>query len=1048
MLSRFKVRTKLLAIVLPLLVGLGVVSALGVSDRTQQRDAAQETATTLEAVGAGASVVEQLQLERLAAVSPAGTAVGEWSARIAATDQATARLWARLAPIAERDGAIGERTVKQVVRAYRRQLDAIAAARPSAPVSPNDARGPYTQYSTIIEALLDLNSSLVNVSGDIGGSSRSAQWIAASNEGDSRAAVGVMVLVQAGDKASEPPIAWVVPDVIEQHGAAMNYIEVFKKQASASDRATYDQTIREPAYLASINPFLALGTLQQGGTVQVPAEQWAQLAVDHQAGLRTFERSLLGNDFAAASATATALDREVRLFLGGALAATLLGLLIAAAVGRSMVSSVGRLTKAATSIANEQLPTLVEALRSSDGPIAIQLEPIDASGRDEFGDLAKAFNAVQQTATEVAAEQAATLRKGISDLFVNLARRNQSLLDRQIEFIDRLEANEEDPDQLENLFKLDHLATRMRRNAESLLVLAGSEAPRRRSKEVSITDVIRVAVGEVEDFARISLLAVDDAMALGSAAVDVAHLLSELMENGTQYSPPDRRVEVVGHRTKDGGYVISVSDQGVGMNPEQFRSANDTLARPPAVGLTLSRSLGFVVVATLASRHHIDVRLASSPAGGVTAMVTLPPALVVSLSTVEVPVDDVPVVSATDANPTVADFASTLDHPNGAVRVATSPFDYDSDPQPFADPAFTAPGTPYSGPEPAIPTGGTSEPMSFEPFPGIDDGVDVADNGAPEVYAHEEIPASPAPTELDDRVPMGEAFDRGLFALLDGENGGGFPGDGPHQDAPTTENDGLGGETTEPAGFDESSMGFGPLGDDTHTGVTNEAAQPTLGAPPVGGFDAPFGEPLTTEVATAPVAPAGHGGDHAPLRRVPVWSARPGPSPDAIPPAPTPVLHQPSPVLPSPAPVLPSPASPAAAFAPVASPLPQRVHQTNGDPWAPAPDEVEFGASAHPHDSELLASTPALPKRLPGGMAHFEATQAEAAATRIAAPGRAPDEVRSILSRYRSGLHSGRNDGAEHAPAGDVSGPTAHDHVPPPPADDLGSAHHDFPTEG
>ena len=204
----------------------------------------------------------------------------------------------------------------------------------------------------------------------------------------------------------------------------------------------------------------------------------------------------------------------------------------------------------------------------------------------------------------MAEEQGALLRKGIGDIFINLARRNQTLLDRQIEFIDQLEANEEDPDQLDNLFKLDHLATRMRRNAESLLVLAGAEPPRRRGRPVALADVVRVAIGEVEDFARISLLALDDVTVGGNVAVDLAHLLSELMENATHFSPPDTTVEIVGHRADD-GYTLSVSDQGIGMSADQLAEANTQLARPPLVGLALSRSLGFIVIGRLASRFGV-----------------------------------------------------------------------------------------------------------------------------------------------------------------------------------------------------------------------------------------------------------------------------------------------------------------------------------------------------------------------------------------------------------------------------------------------------------
>ena len=214
-----------------------------------------------------------------------------------------------------------------------------------------------------------------------------------------------------------------------------------------------------------------------------------------------------------------------------------------------------KLTSAAYTLSTERLPALVERLRNpeedADESLAAhahadrhQLEGRDRpAGRrvqlDPAGDRRGGRGA------------GVLLRKGIGDIFINLARRNQTLLDRQIEFIDQLEANEEDPDQLDNLFKLDHLATRMRRNAESLLVLAGAEPPRRRGRPVALADVVRVAIGEVEDFARIQLLALDDATVGGNVAVDLAHLLSELMENATHFSPPDTMVEIVGHRADE-----------------------------------------------------------------------------------------------------------------------------------------------------------------------------------------------------------------------------------------------------------------------------------------------------------------------------------------------------------------------------------------------------------------------------------------------------------------------------------------------------------------
>jgi hypothetical protein len=409
----------------------------------------------------------------------------------------------------------------------------------------------------------------------------------------------------------------------------------------------------------------------------------------------------------------------------------------------------------------------------------MQFDHIEIDTNDEFREVADALNGLGRAAVEVSNEQAATLRKGIGDIFVNLARRNQSLLDRQIEFIDRLEANEQDPDQLDNLFRLDHLATRMRRNAESLLVLAGAEGPRRRTRNVSMTDVVRVAVGEVEDFARISMLAVEDVTMLGSAAVDLAHLLSELMENGTQYSPPDQIVEVVGRRIADGGYIVSVSDHGVGMNEQQIVEANELLRHPPAVGLSMSRSLGFVVAATLAARHSIGVRIFPGSAGGVIAEVALPPGLIVGMAAPH---------GAAAAQPTRPAVANPAAPPAGKPMSAPS------------TPPSRAPQTPQLGSDPHLSSGplrgaGTGSRTESGPGSGTGSGSRSGPGtststgsgtgstlpGAPDSAARplpDAIPAAafqpkevvadfPVPTTLETRLPEGVVFETGVYGLLD-----------------------------------------------------------------------------------------------------------------------------------------------------------------------------------------------------------------------------------------------------------------------------------------
>jgi signal transduction histidine kinase len=221
-------------------------------------------------------------------------------------------------------------------------------------------------------------------------------------------------------------------------------------------------------------------------------------------------------------------------------------------------------------------------------------------------------------------------REAMSELLVNLARRNQSLLNRQLEVITDLEVRERQPDVLEDLFRLDHLATRIRRNAESLLVLSGDDPARRWGKPVALADVVRAAAAEVEDYRRVEVLVNDHLEVTGRAVADLAHLLAELIENATTFSPPTSEVRVRSHLSpgETGAIVLSIEDAGIGMPEDELRRANGLLAEAPEVDLGRSTMLGFHVVARLAKRYGLGVRLAPTPGGGVTAMVTLPDELV------------------------------------------------------------------------------------------------------------------------------------------------------------------------------------------------------------------------------------------------------------------------------------------------------------------------------------------------------------------------------------------------------------------------------------
>ena len=324
-----------------------------------------------------------------------------------------------------------------------------------------------------------------------------------------------------------------------------------------------------------------------------------------------------------ASADASEARTEAIALGGGSALILLLAGAATVILGRSLVKRVRIVTNAARKVAEVDLPNLVEALRNPDEQFgANQPAAINAGGSDEVGELARSFSALHGTLVDVARQQMDILRKGVSEIFVTLARRNRELVDRQLALIDQLEAREEDPEVLGGYFKLDHLATRMRRNAESLLVLAGTETKRMWEKPLDIGDVVRAALGEVDDYQRIEVLALEPVQVSGGVVTDLSHLLSEILDNATQYSPPGDRVRVTGLFDQD-GYLVTISDHGVGMTEARMGEINRLLAKPPVLGLALDPTLGLYVVARLAARHGIDIRLVRG-VPGMTVRVTIP----------------------------------------------------------------------------------------------------------------------------------------------------------------------------------------------------------------------------------------------------------------------------------------------------------------------------------------------------------------------------------------------------------------------------------------
>ncbi|MFI6657187.1 nitrate- and nitrite sensing domain-containing protein [Streptomyces sp. NPDC050523] len=340
--------------------------------------------------------------------------------------------------------------------------------------------------------------------------------------------------------------------------------------------------------------------------------------------MQKIEHTLLEDMEQKARELRAASEREA--IISGALILLVLGVSLVGAfvIARSMIRSLRRLQETANKVAQDRLPELVKQLSESDPQdVDTSVESVGVHSRDEIGQVAAAFDDVHREAVRLAAEQA-LLRGNVNAMFTNLSRRSQGLIQRQLSLISELESREADPDQLSSLFKLDHLATRMRRNGENLLVLAGEEPGRRWTRPVPLVDVLRAAASEVEQYERIELAAVPTTEVAGRVVNDLVHLLAELLENATSFSSPQTKVKVTGHALPDGRVLIEIHDTGIGLSPEDLAAINERLASPPTVDVSVSRRMGLFVVGRLSQRHGIRIQLRPSDSGGTTALVMLP----------------------------------------------------------------------------------------------------------------------------------------------------------------------------------------------------------------------------------------------------------------------------------------------------------------------------------------------------------------------------------------------------------------------------------------
>ncbi|MFD6562963.1 nitrate- and nitrite sensing domain-containing protein [Micromonospora profundi] len=493
-------------------------------------------------------------------------------------------------------------------------------------------------YEGLINDLLSIRDSATQLAGNNDLSDRMRAVAAVAREKEFLAVRRVVVHRALGVQGGQRLTPALRTDYIASGTGQQQALQSFKAVASPDEAKFHDQTVAGGDRREAQNYIGWIDGNTTGDMRGAPfgPDQWDSAMTANAKLIRTVESQLDRDVVTKADDLRADVQRQVFLETGLLLSMLLLAILFAYLVARSMARSLRELRQGALSVAQYGLPQAVARLRDpqvvgqlSPVQLANQIaEPLPVRSKDEFGQVTEAFNAVHLEAVRTAAEQA-TLRASVATMFVNLARRSQILVDRLIGHLDRLERGEEDPDRLAELFQLDHLATRMRRNDENLLVLAGADSTRVQREPAALIDVLRAAQSEVEHYTRIEFGVIDRDIEVAAHAVnDLVHLVAELFDNATAFSPPDSQVMVEARRVGDRASLY-VEDRGIGISREQLNDLNERLATPPQVDVAVSRMMGLVVVARLASRHGVRVELRPGNDRGTVAEVTLPTSVLV-----------------------------------------------------------------------------------------------------------------------------------------------------------------------------------------------------------------------------------------------------------------------------------------------------------------------------------------------------------------------------------------------------------------------------------
>jgi signal transduction histidine kinase len=945
-----RIRSKLALILVVPVLAIVSLAVLRLADSGQRAITAEQISalTALSADVAGAT--QGLQAERMAAaeyVSVASASPVAFSKQTKAADVA-------IAAYKDRRGRLGTPPVVvagaislidsqlETLEPLRQQVQSRAAA------SANEV---VVRYTVVIDDLVAYHGLVSELTTDPG-IATALRALAAFDQAKAQVAqeqaVGYASL-KSGQLDNEQYNSFVTTLTAQQSA-----LSAFDLAANPAQRAVVNSTITGDAVQLADQVALDVGRSIGLTTPRVSADELYSSLNAVVDLMRFAEQRLESQVLALAKAEEVSVIREVVIESALVILTLALAVTLAFLLARAMARSLSALREGALAVAGRDLPEAVARLRdvrdigeNSPDEIARQVrDPIEVTSRDEIGQVAEAFNVVHREAVRVAAEQAA-LRTSVSAMFLNLARRSQALVDRMIGELDTIERTEEDPKRLAQLFQLDHLATRMRRNDENLLVLAGADSSAPRREDAQLADVVRAAQAEVELYNRIEFGTIDQDVSIAAHAVnDVVRLIAELFDNATRFSPPNSSVLADGRRIGD--YVlIQVEDRGLGMAREQMAALNHRLAEPPSVDVAAFRMMGLAVVARLADRYQIKVELRSNPEGGTITNVTLPTNILV-------------LPRLRGREPVVTRPRSPLAVERGPVAPAVGPS------VPVGPPGWPMPQLPglAAANSPALAGSG----VGTATLSGWADLVDTRTGyGSPQpmTVSPAAIDALGTGTGTQSRVAVDDTAELPIFRAMDAQWFRSH-GHSATESWPTVGGARAGSTTTSPP-QPQSYAG------------TPSTAAPSTAAPSV-----------SAAGATAPSM-------SAPSMSAPSMSA---PSTPVTP------AYQP-PMAASTTGYVPAGATAPPAPPPTAVPPPPRA-KAGDEPWRTSADDGWRAAAAAAEPTTAGTTRSGLPKRVPAAQLVPGGVDNRAAKAKAR---RTPDEVRGLLSAYHRGVQRGRAGG-------------------------------------